>query len=115
MFLQVSKPQGVHGDHHGNLLLGEKGNRRVQIFNEEGISTFLMDKKTYNLNLPMALDTTSDGCLAVAEYQGSVKFYRYLDIPGAPPMAMGQRPKGRATSVVSPEPSKTSGNGESVL
>ena len=100
---QISKPQGVHGDKQGNLLLGEKGNRRIQIFNEDGESTFLMDKKTYELGIPMALDTTEDGFMIVAEYQGSVKFFKYLDLPEVCPMPVGQKPKGRAISAVCPE------------
>ena len=100
---QISKPQGVHGDSHGNLLLGEKGNRRIQIFNDEGESTFVMDKKTYELNIPMSLDTTEDGYMIIGEYQGSIKFFKYLDLPETNHMTVGQKPKGRATSVVSPE------------
>lgn len=102
---QINKPQGIHGDCHGNLFLGEKGNRRIQIFNEDAESTFIMDKKMYDLNLPMAIDTTSDGFLIIAEYQGAIKFFRYLDVPIVERITIKSPTvkKGRGTATVSPE------------
>ena len=80
---QMKLPHGCCGDGHGNVLVAEKGNSRVQIYTENGDHVMCIQPKDKDekFKLPYAVATNKCELLAVAEYQGLVKMFRYIDLP----------------------------------
>ena len=77
---QLEQPQGICFDPFGHLLVADSSNHRIQVLNEKGEHVrVLIPKGGHGLKLPMIVQTDSCGTLHVAEYQGTVKIFRYLD------------------------------------
>ncbi len=73
-------PHGVVADRYGHILITEKQNHCVQVLADNGAHIHCYNQQKHDFKLPMALATNDYDLIAVAEYQGTVKLFRYLDL-----------------------------------
>ncbi|CAH1252819.1 TRIM2 [Branchiostoma lanceolatum] len=74
---QFQHPRGVALDQLGNVIVGNRGDGRVQVFGPDG--TFIRTVATVKGNCASGITMTPDGCVAVACWKAHcVELYRYM-------------------------------------
>ncbi len=76
---QLDQPQGICFDPLGNILIADTKNHRIQCLNESGTNMYSVLSKVSGIKLPMSVHCDNNGLLYIAEYQGVVKIYKYLE------------------------------------
>ena len=75
----MDQPNGAALDSFHNILVCDSRNHRIQLLNDEGKVGRSLLTKVDGLKLPMAIKTDPSGFLLVAEYQGNIKTFRYME------------------------------------
>ena len=75
----MDQPNGAALDSFHNILVCDSRNHRIQLLNDQGKVDKSLLTKTDGLKLPMAIKTDPAGFLLIAEYQGNVKTFRYME------------------------------------
>lgn len=75
----MDQPNGAALDSFHNILVCDSRNHRIQLLNDEGKVDRSLLTKADGLKLPMAIKTDPSGFLLVAEYQGNIKTFRYME------------------------------------
>ena len=75
----MDQPNGAALDSFHNILVCDSRNHRIQLLNDEGKVGRSLLTKADGLKLPMAIKTDPSGFLLVAEYQGNIKTFRYME------------------------------------
>ena len=76
---QFSMPFGVAADHHGNILVVDGGNKRIQIFKTGGDFVGCIESLGDKMNAPRGIALTTDGYVIVADRDNHcVKKFKYL-------------------------------------
>ncbi len=77
--LQMDQPNGAAMDSLQNILVCDSKNNRIQMLSPDGVVQRALLTKEDGLKLPMAVKTDPAGFLTIAEYQGNVKTFRYME------------------------------------
>ena len=76
---QLDQPMGAIIDNFNNILVADSRNHRIQLISDEGKFEKSILTKEDGLKLPMALWADTSGYLYIAEYQGNIKIFRYME------------------------------------
>ncbi len=76
----MDQPNGAALDSFQNILICDSRNHRIQQLSCEGSVEKSILTKDDGIKLPMAIKTDPAGFLIVAEYQGNIKTFRYLEV-----------------------------------
>lgn len=74
---QILQPYDVCSDVHGNLLVADNTNHRVQLATPDGCFVRDLVSKDESLWHPMAMDIDLCGRLVVSEALGKIKVFKY--------------------------------------
>ena len=78
---QLKEPAGVATDGE-YILVGDKGNNRIQVFRYNGTFVSMIESKDDPLQFPFGLVVTGDGYVYVADYfNHCIKKYKYRHMP----------------------------------
>ena len=75
----MDQPNGAALDSFHNTLVCDSKNHRIQMLNDQGKVERSILTKADGIKLPMAIKTDPAGFLIIAEYQGNIKTFRYME------------------------------------
>ncbi|XP_013419853.1 tripartite motif-containing protein 2 [Lingula anatina] len=76
---QFKSPSGVCTDRHGNIIVGDGRNNRLQVFKYDGTFVSCIESTGDKLHQPLGISTTDDGHVLVADkLNHCIKKYKYM-------------------------------------